>query len=232
MKKLFSILTVFTMLLCGCESNNDSGSTAEQPTTEAYYLNGMVYDIDEASILIDSEPHGKVYVSLGGIDAENISVGDEIEVSYDGSIAESYPAQVHNVYDIEVVKESETELQYVSCLGENGQFSFLMPSDWKYEEAEPFDMLDYGIDVYPLNNREKIRIAYSEDFGVCGTGLTTEDTEINGMPAKMGIYMESPYWEHITFNDSYYYITRISSDSWNTEYMDDVQIILDTIEFI
>lgn len=39
------------------------------------------------------------------IDRETIHVGDIIEITYDGLILESYPAQIKNVYKLKIIKK-------------------------------------------------------------------------------------------------------------------------------
>ena len=65
-------------------------------------LRGTVTGVYENSIMIDSEI-GPCSVSLpeGNYD---FAVGDTVDVIHSGEIAESYPMQIHHVYDIKRVE--------------------------------------------------------------------------------------------------------------------------------
>lgn len=58
----------------------------------------------------------RITVPMKNMDAsKEPEVGDTLEIVYDGMIAESYPAQITNVYSIDVVKKGD------------GTSSFLIP---------------------------------------------------------------------------------------------------------
>ena len=72
-------------------------------------LEGTVTEIFERSILIDTEM-GLCSVTLPNGDY-TFSVGDRVNVIFSGEIAESYPMQIHHVYDIERVGSSQVPNQ-------------------------------------------------------------------------------------------------------------------------
>ena len=87
------LLLLLGIFLVGCDT---SGNRAT--------LRGTITAIHETSIMIDAEI-GPCSVSLpeGNYD---FSVGDTVEIIFSGEIAESYPMQIHHVYDIKRVETS------------------------------------------------------------------------------------------------------------------------------
>lgn len=106
MKKILSILLslLFVLALIGCGKRTMNDIIENEPS-----ITGVVYEVGENYCMIESD--GAEYqISL---DVENsdsytsLSDGDEIVVYYDGSIAESYPMQIHTVYAITLKTPAE-----------------------------------------------------------------------------------------------------------------------------
>lgn len=82
-------------------------------TLGKFYMTATVLEKDKNSILVEPKYENvtdKIYVSTNLPQDEflpDIKVGDIVEIAYDGNIAETYPAQIYNVYSIYVC-ESET----------------------------------------------------------------------------------------------------------------------------
>lgn len=99
MKKLIVVfLFLFCLLtLAGCNNRSLNHIIANEPS-----VTGIVKDTAENAILIENE-NGEYWVSL---DVENkdsmthFSIGDEVVVYFDGTVAESYPMQINTVYAI------------------------------------------------------------------------------------------------------------------------------------
>lgn len=80
-------------------------------------FSGVVLEASEASILVlvdegedEIASSDKMTVSLDvklGDSMTDFSVGNHVKVFYDGTIAESYPAQINNVYAILLVSEEQ-----------------------------------------------------------------------------------------------------------------------------
>ena len=111
MKKLVFCLCVF-LLLSGCARPMSMDTVGKEPN-----FAGVVEEAREGSILVrvNEDEEGcrtsdLVSVSLDaalGDSMTHFSVGDAVRVYYDGTIAESYPAQVDTVYAIILVKPPE-----------------------------------------------------------------------------------------------------------------------------
>lgn len=118
-----------------------------------------------------------------------------------------------------------------------GSISLDIPDEWSYK-IEKFkkeeDDRTFGISFWPDRNKEnKIKVRYTERFGVCGTGLETKDISINGMKAQAGYYDGKPYWEFISFTDEFqnYWVWNLcDSTKWWKQYSDQVMEILDTVK--
>ena len=98
MKKMTAFLLILACILalagCGRTMNDIIGS---EPN-----ITGIVRDTSENAILIENED-GEYWVSLRVENPDSMthfSVGDEVVVYFDGSIAESYPMQINTVYAI------------------------------------------------------------------------------------------------------------------------------------
>ncbi len=102
MKKIFCILTTLTLLLSAC-SGSKSGSVTLRATVleinDGYYLVEPV----EGSAKLKSADQITVPMKNMAPSPEP-EVGDILEIEYDGYIAESYPAQINNVYSVRVVE--------------------------------------------------------------------------------------------------------------------------------
>lgn len=58
----------------------------------------------------------------------------------------------------------------------------------------------YGIHIYLEDAKEGfIELAYTDYFGVCGTGLEEENVTLAGGDAHVGTYDNGDVWSFITF---------------------------------
>lgn len=108
MKKFSLILLVLFVLLFSCSKGVDIDNVEDQPN-----FSGIVDEVNENSILVkvnegEDEIQSSDLISVS-LDVKlkdgitNFLVGDEVRVYYDGTILESYPAQVNQVYLIMLV---------------------------------------------------------------------------------------------------------------------------------
>ena len=91
--RLISLLLLLGLFLVGCDEGGQRAT-----------LQGTVTGVYENSIMIDAEI-GPCSVSLPEGDYD-FAVGDTVEIIFSGEIAESYPMQIHHVYDIKRVETS------------------------------------------------------------------------------------------------------------------------------
>ena len=118
--KVVLLITLITILgLTGCtnkeietntvidnssiDSNEEQAEVKFKATVLETYENGYLIEPLEGSNELSSADR----ITINSVTDEEIKVGNIIEIIYDGMIAESYPAQISNVYDISVVESAE-----------------------------------------------------------------------------------------------------------------------------
>lgn len=110
MRKFVILMIAVTLLITGCSSDKDEkGETPNEAT-----IRGVIQELNPDTILMLSKDRihsGQVQVSQrvekNEKILEDLNVGDEILVHYDGYISESDPAQINGVEKIEVSKKAE-----------------------------------------------------------------------------------------------------------------------------
>ncbi|MDL2238009.1 YobA family protein [Christensenellaceae bacterium OttesenSCG-928-K19] len=114
-KLLCAILCVLSVMgMVGCSKQLNMNTVLNEPN-----FVGIVTEVNEKSILVKVNEDEDAYKSSDLINVSleveikdglsEYDVGDEVRVYYDGSIAESYPAQVSKVYAITIVNEFDGE---------------------------------------------------------------------------------------------------------------------------
>lgn len=109
-----------------------------------------------------------------------------------------------------------------------------IPEDWTYTESkETSDGTSFCVEMYKESSPQNtVRIEYRDFFGVCGTGLVTQDITISEYKASKGIYDNNPSWDYIVFEDTpgYYVIYNNTDDDWWSENGKEVMQILSTVK--
>ncbi len=102
MKKIFYMLitlaVLFTFMACNVKTND---TVTYQATILEIHDNSYLVEPVEGSAELNSADQITVPMTNMNVSPE---VGDTLEIVYDGEIAESYPAQITNVYSISVVE--------------------------------------------------------------------------------------------------------------------------------
>jgi len=181
MKKaiLFSAL----LLLAGC--TRTMNNIHKEPNFEA-----LVVESGEHSILVEAadgeEERRSSDLFSVSLDVEledsmtHFEVGDTVQIYYDGSIAESYPAQIHTVYAITLTEPAVPEEMLTYALEESG---FTVES---YEEDSPFFtesavrlVVESGAQIilYPFEDREETDAAIKK-IGHGGSEIPGNDGNI------------------------------------------------------
>ena len=98
-KYIAVIISIICVLgLVGCNNKSMNYIISNEPN-----IVGIITEVNENSVLIENET-GEYVVSLDVENSDGIyspmMMGDEVTVYYDGSIAESYPMQINQVYAI------------------------------------------------------------------------------------------------------------------------------------
>lgn len=116
MKKTVSL--ILCICLCaaaaGCGNQMNMNTVLKEPN-----FAGIVEEVYDGTILVavneDEDEYKSSDLISVSLDVElkdglsEYEVGDEVRVYYDGTIAESYPAQIMKVYAITIVNEHEKQ---------------------------------------------------------------------------------------------------------------------------
>ena len=104
---------------------------------------------------------------------------------------------------------------------------------WEYDIADEPDTKEFSVNIYPAGQKDnKLRIAYFNGFGVCGTGLEQEEIKLGEYDAWMGTYDNNKVWDFISIKDTFgdYAILNEGGEKWWSEYGDEAMQILATIK--
>ena len=111
--------------------------------------------------------------------------------------------------------------------------SVTLKHGWEYDIVDEADTNEFAINIYPTGqSQNKIRIAYFNGFGVCGTGLKQEQIMLGKYEAWMGTYDNNTVWDFISLRGlpGDYAILNEGGDKWWKEYGDDAMQILATLK--
>lgn len=206
MKKWTIVLMLSAgIMLCGCADTGESEKSA-MGIQETEIVESQGGKVPEAGT-ISEEDRGK---ALTGDDAET----DSNE------------------------KQNEDLTKEAIQGGPYGRLSLALPEGWLFEEysidSEELRSGQYGIHFYPEGADEGfIEVCYVRQFGVCGTGLQSENRTIAGKSVNVGTYDNKEYWDFIAFQEEYegVVVMNFLADDWWKEYGDQIYDILDTLYF-
>ncbi|MBQ1241078.1 MAG: hypothetical protein IIX74_04155 [Lachnospiraceae bacterium] len=115
MKKylVMCLLSLCVLMLAACGKEEEIQPSEKQEVT----FEAAVLEVHDGYCLVkpsdgsqERKSADKIEVSMKNMDSSlEPEVGDSIEITYDGMIMEIYPARLHEVYNIKIVKESENK---------------------------------------------------------------------------------------------------------------------------
>lgn len=111
--------------------------------------------------------------------------------------------------------------------------SVTLKDGWEYDIVDEADTNEFAINIYPAGqSQNKIRIAYFNGFGVCGTGLKQETIMLGRYEAWMGTYDNNTVWDFISLQGlpGDYAILNEGGEKWWSEYGEDAMQILATLK--
>jgi len=112
--------------------------------------------------------------------------------------------------------------------------SLSIPDDWEYEILKGTENADYCIAFWPEGETEgRIKMAYFQFFGVCGTGLTVEEITVGDYQAQKGSYDNHWLWDYISFigTPGSYVAINDGAEKWWSQYGEEAMEILSTVKF-
>ena len=214
MKRIWNILLVLLsmVILAACavsETPTDTGNeTVFQARVMSFGNGTMLVEPVEGSEELRSAD--RISVALEHmVPSPEPQAGDIVEITYNGEILESYPAQLGTVYGITVAEQAEEpepeqpeeapeqpaaipkEPVRAEYGYEDVHMALDIPTGWDYEihpreEVEQEEGLyTCSIAFWPQEDPELIfELAYWPQFGMCGTGVTIEELTLpNGLTA-------------------------------------------------
>ena len=119
MKKSKWILAVImmTFLIAACGKTEDPIILPEQEEPITVTFQAVVLEVSDLSILVmpvegSAELDSSDQFSIPNKEGIELQAGDMIEIEYDGSIMESYPAQLGEVYKITLIEYAESDTMW------------------------------------------------------------------------------------------------------------------------
>ena len=135
-------------------------------------------------------------------------------------------------------KDTWADVEVCPQEGSYASIAFKLPSDWDYEvsQTEDVPVSCFVVSIYPKGHSEgSVAIEYMRGFGVCGTGLASEEIVFNGLPCKAwkGTYDNHAYWDFISLGDEYRGCAIINNagTTWYNDYKDVLEEIISTVVF-
>ena len=110
--------------------------------------------------------------------------------------------------------------------------SVTLKEGWAYDIVDEADSVEFSVSIYPAGQpQNKLRIAYFNGFGVCGTGLKQEKIRLGNYDAWMGTYDDNRVWDFISMLDTFgdYAILNEGGEKWWKEYGEEAMQILATV---
>lgn len=112
MRKQVLVILVLSLILAVTACGTSSGGESEVVGNEKATFQATILEIHDGYYLVEPvagstelNSADQITVPMTNMNpSPEPEVGDVLEIEYDGSIAESYPAQITNVYSISVVE--------------------------------------------------------------------------------------------------------------------------------
>ncbi len=211
---------------------NTSTEQTTETTTEAYYLDGVVYEVYNDSILINETDLKKVKVSVtDSSEIKDIQIGDVVEIAYNGLIDDGYISNAYDAYSVEVTKKADKkyEFQKFECNGMS--FSMLVPENWSnkvIEYPQDNDFTDWGIRFIPNGESMGIDISWHSSIQLQNS-LGSRSKTVSGL--NVTEYTQSGIWRFITFENNYIIANNLFDSEKYSNYADEIDFIINTIEF-
>lgn len=167
----------------------------------------------------------------------------EQDVSWESIYGELAPGSYRLVK--EIINESSEKRDYyvrfdivdtaensaISCQAEGVSISVPIIGGWEYAIAEgDGESHGFGVDIRPEGEDGWVQLRYYKLFGVCGTGLKSEDITLgNGMSGHIGTYDGKSLWDFMSFpaGEGNFVVRHVGSTSWLAQRSDEVMDILD-----
>lgn len=110
--------------------------------------------------------------------------------------------------------------------------SLTIPDNWEYEVLKGESDTDYCIGIWPEGEEGRLKLLYTDFFGICGTDLETEDITLGDYKAYTCTYSNTSLWEFIIFYDTQgsYVVMNEGAEKWWSRYGEEAMEILATVK--
>ena len=184
------------------------------------------HNVDNVKLGSDS----KLYISIRTISPE---VGTCDMAQWHILVEPEESADIADEKDVVVLINGVNPKTQPRVISESGQFSNIsltVPYDWEYNIKHSENLVDYCIEFWPAGQESgKLQLWYYNAFGVCGTGLESEDITIAGYEATKGTYDDKELWDFISLGGTpgKYVIMNQGAEAWWSDYGDEAMEILE-----
>lgn len=214
------------------DRKNNSSKKDEKPK-ELYYLEGIVYEVRDGGLLINETELRRIEVSFADKnDVKNVKPGDKVEITYDGALLETYPAQAKNAYSVTILESAGKEYKLKRFSHDDLAFSLLLPKNWTYKDIEypqEGDFTDWGIRFTPDGANGNFDISWHSAAAIKDP-YDKLPMEINGNSAVQ--YSKTGKWKFYVFDNNYIAANNFFGTDENDVYEEELNFILSTLEFI
>lgn len=213
--------------------NTAKTSSVSTTSAEVYYLEGIVYEIRDKYIVINEMDFKKMQVSF----ADNsmiagINIGDTVEITYNGLINDDSIKYAYDAYSIEVTKKADKKYRLENFEYNDVGFSMLVPEGWsnkKIEYPQDGDLTDWGIRFTPDGAVGSMDITWHSSITINGS-FDKETVTMNDISARK--YSRQGVWRFFVFENSYVATNNFFETSQHSDYADDMDLMLSTLEFL
>ena len=117
---ILALILVFSVVAC----SKEGGEEEQDNVPETYTLTATVIEVYDSDLLVEPvegswelNSADRITVGTGRLDDEEsltyltkgAAVGDTVEITYDGMLAETYPAQIANAFSVRLVSRQSGE---------------------------------------------------------------------------------------------------------------------------
>lgn len=213
--------------------NSTQTTSVTEPSTDAYYLDGIVYEVTDKHIVIKESQLNKTQISVSDKTmTADINVGDTVEITYNGLINEGDINYAYDAYSIEVTKKAGKAYHLEDFRSNEKGFSMLVPDGWIYKEIDyphDNDFTDWGIRLAPANSVGSMDITWHSSITISGS-FDKETVSMNGISARK--YSRQGVWRFFVYENNYVATNNFFETSQHSTYSDDMELMLSTIEFL
>lgn len=205
---------------------------------------GLYYNSTDGHFLITDSP---MHMTARKETFSHLNIGDRILVLH-GPVAESYPTQTKVYFKLKLQDGTSADAQFAQAQMDRvmptielpteppticglphptvtaGRMILSVPDQWQYEIDEERPTITLWLDQDKDNS---LCFFYSAQWGVCGTGLETQDITLpSGLTGSMGTYDKKPYWSYIALDQ--HVITLQCDAAWWNQNADQIMEIVNS----